>query len=52
MASRKPAVDAVEARAAVDKLPAKKARPGYGSFGPDAIVRDLSNVAAEYDVAR
>ncbi|HEU5025244.1 MAG TPA: hypothetical protein VFV01_10030 [Spirillospora sp.] len=26
-------------------------RRGYGSFGPDAIVRDLSKVAEEFDVA-
>lgn len=35
-----------EARAILATLTAQgKIRRGYGSFGPDAIVRDLSNVA-------
>ncbi|SNS11390.1 hypothetical protein SAMN05443665_100152 [Actinomadura meyerae] len=29
---------------------ASKDRAGYASFGPDAVVRDLSNVADEFEV--
>jgi hypothetical protein len=43
-------VDLDEVAAALARLPAAKARPGFGSFGPDAIVRDLSNVAEQYEV--
>jgi hypothetical protein len=41
-----------EARAVLASLSAQgKIRRGYGSFGPDAVVRDLSRVAGqEFDV--
>jgi hypothetical protein len=45
-------VDINEVREALVNLPAAKARPGYGSFGPDAVVRDLSNVVADFEVER
>lgn len=41
-------VNVTEARAVLASLSAKgKIRRGYGSFGPDAVVRDLSNVAGQ-----
>lgn len=41
-------VKVTEARAIVARLAAQgKIRRGYGSFGPDAVVRDLSNVAGQ-----
>jgi hypothetical protein len=43
-------VDLDEVAAALAKLPAAKARPGFGSFGPDAKVRDLSNIAEQFEV--
>lgn len=37
-----------EARAVLAKLSAQgKIRRGYGSFGPDAVVRDMSKVAGQ-----
>lgn len=37
-----------EARAVLAALSAQgKIRRGYGSFGPDAVVRDLSNVSGQ-----
>ena len=41
-------VNVAEARAVLASLSAQgKIRRGYGSFGPDAIVRDLSKVAGQ-----
>jgi hypothetical protein len=40
-------VNLAEARAALARAPRRKVRPGYGDFGPDAVVRDLSNVAGQ-----
>jgi hypothetical protein len=40
-------VNIEEARAALARAPRRKVRPGYGDFGPDAVVRDLSNVAGQ-----
>jgi hypothetical protein len=40
-------VNVAEARAALARAPRRKVRPGYGDFGPDAVVRDLSNVAGQ-----
>lgn len=37
-------VDVAEAEKVLGK------RQQYGSFGPDAVVRDLSNVVADFDV--
>jgi|GEM_PF-3721599 len=44
-------VKVAEARAVLADLSAKgKIRRGYGSFGPDAVVRDLSKVADDFEV--
>jgi hypothetical protein len=40
-------VNLAEARRALAKAPRRKVRPGYGDFGPDDVVRDLSNVAGQ-----
>lgn len=40
-------VNLAEARWALAKAPRRKVRPGYGDFGPDAVVRDLSNVVGQ-----
>lgn len=40
-------VNIAEARAALARAPRRKVRPGYGDFGPDAVVKDLSNVSGE-----
>lgn len=47
---RKPAfVKVDEVRGILAKLSAQgKIRRGYGSFGPDAVVRDLSKVAGQH----
>lgn len=43
-------VDINEVRVALDRLPAARARLGYGSFGPNAKVVDLSNVVFDVQV--
>lgn len=41
-------VNVAEARAVLGSLSAQgKIRRGYGSFGPDAVVRDLSKIAGQ-----
>lgn len=41
-------VNLAEARAALAKAPRRKVRPGYGDFGPDAVVKDLSNIVGQH----
>lgn len=44
-------VKVAEARAVLAALSAQgKIRRGYGSFGPDAVVRDLSKIAGQFEV--
>lgn len=44
-------LNVAEADALLRSLSAQgKLRRGYGTFGPDAVVKDLSNVASDFEV--